>query len=69
MKNEKNNIEHEADEFARKAAASLKKIGLGGGENYCDAQREVWLDIVREAYKESLGKPEVPSPRQRSPKP
>jgi hypothetical protein len=43
-------IEREAEEFAQKVAASAKKHGFGG-ENYCDSQRELWLDIARRGYK------------------
>ncbi len=55
-------IEGKAEEFAQKVAASIKKHGYGG-ENYCDSQRELWLDIARRAHKsaaEGAPKPNQP---------
>jgi hypothetical protein len=44
----------EADRAALAAAAASKKIGFGGGKNFCESQREELLDLVRQAYKEAV---------------
>ena len=51
-KDSKRNLE--ADQVAQAAAAASKKIGFGGGENFCESQREELLDLVREAHKEAV---------------
>jgi hypothetical protein len=50
---EKRDISREAEEFAQKAALVIGESSFGG-ENLCDPQREVWLDIARRGYRKAV---------------
>ena len=49
----KQDIERKAEEFAQKAALVVGESSFGG-ENLCDSQRQVWLDIARRGYKKAV---------------
>jgi hypothetical protein len=49
----KQDIERQAEEFGQEAARVVGESSFGG-ENLCDSQREVWLDIARRGYRKAV---------------